>query len=247
MKARTDVLYSGFFCTEEIASRRRLPGRSPAACNRMLRIAKALNSAGRHVELVGNGMSFRARIGECLIHRTEHGVADDIPFTVIPALGLPVLGFLVEPPIFLGWLLARFIRQRPRALIVYNATFASALGVALARLFGIRAVYEVEDLSSVSNALKSSGPERPSVLLQCINQTLSAVQLSLCDRLLVPSTDFLRVLGVSKRHLESALVVTGCMEPTVQAPRIEDAGSGRPLTVLFAGKLERAHGYGLLD
>jgi glycosyltransferase involved in cell wall biosynthesis len=236
----------GPFNPEEVVCRRKLPARNPAAYNRMIRLAKALACAGSGVRIVSTGVSLRIGFFKRILHRPQNLVVDGIPVSVLAALGVPLLGFVTEPLFLLAWLFTRFAFHRPSAMLVYNATVASALAVMMAALFRIPVIYEVEDVPTWTVATGAKAAEKPR-LFQNLSWLLAAkVQRPLCSRVLVPSRKFLNALNLENAD-GLAVVISGCMDAEASAARIENyASDRRPLKVLFAGKLEAEHGYDLL-
>ena len=75
----------------------------------------------------------------------------------LPAIGVPLLGFLFEPVVLALWLFVRALVRRPAALMVYNATLASAAAVpAWLGCFVIPVIYEVEDVPDWTVAASSA-------------------------------------------------------------------------------------------
>ncbi|HXE14777.1 MAG TPA: glycosyltransferase [Bryobacteraceae bacterium] len=242
-----EVLYLGPFNPEEIVRRRKLPARNPAAYNRMIRLAKALTRGGAEAHIVSTGVSLRIGLFKQILHRQQNLVVDGIRVSVLPALGVPVVGFLAEPLFLLAWLFARFAFHRSSAMLVYNATVTSALAVMLASLFRIPVIYEVEDVPTWAVTTGARSAEKPR-LFQNLSWLIAArVQRPFCSRVLVPSRRFLDALNLKEADGRLAVVVSGCMDVEASAARIESYVSDRrPLKVLFAGKLEAEHGYDLL-
>jgi glycosyltransferase involved in cell wall biosynthesis len=244
---RDEILYLGPFNPEDVVRRRMLPARNPAAYNRMIRLAKAIAQAGSRVRIVSTGISLKTGFFRGVLHREEESKVEGVPVSVLAAIGIPVAGFLAEPLILICWLASRFIRNRPSALLVYNATIASAMAVVLASLFRIPVIYEVEDVPTWAVAKGSGAAEKPRLMQNLSWLVASRVQRPLSNRVLVPSKRFLDALDLKDWEKQSALVISGCMEVANSPARMESYRSEyRPLKVLFAGKLEAEHGYDLL-
>jgi glycosyltransferase involved in cell wall biosynthesis len=241
-----EILYIGPFNPERIVTQRRLPARNPAAYNRMLRLAKALRSVGANILVVSTGVSMRIGFARALIHESCAEEIDGISVTILPAVSIPVIGFLLEPLFLACWMFMRCIRNRPAGVMVYNATFATVAAVGIARLFGVRVVYEVEDVPSLKAISSGAGSERPRLLQHLSWMIASKVQRPLSHALIAPSRRFLTTLGISsgRAHVR---VVSGCMDVQVTEPKCAELlRARRPLRVLFSGKLEAEHGFKLL-
>lgn len=131
--------------------------------------------------------------------------------------------------------------------MVYNATIASAFGVAVAAAFGVPVIYEVEDVPDWQLLKNNASDEKPRRFQHLSWLIASKIQIPLSRGMIVPSKRFLRAMGVSSRKTRTARVLSGCMEVTTPEPAIKTyLNSPRPLRVLFSGKLENEHGYDLL-
>lgn len=242
-----EILYLGPFNPEEVVRQRKLPARNPAAYNRMIRLAKAIAHSGGAIRIVSTGVSLKVGFFRGLVHGEQDSTVEGVPVSILAAIGLPVIGFLAEPFILCSWVLVRLLTRRPAALLVYNATIASALAVTLASLFRIRIIYEVEDVPTWTVAKGVNTPEKPRLFQNLSWLVASKVQTPLSHRVLVPSKRFLQALDLKEHERMSALIVSGCMEVATQAVRLETYfAEQRPLKILFAGKLEAEHGYDLL-
>jgi glycosyltransferase involved in cell wall biosynthesis len=239
-----EILYLGPFNPESVVRERMLPARNPAAFNRMFRLAKALSQVGRPLRIVSTGVSLRIGFCKKLWYGCQSEQRDGIPIVVLPAVGVPVLGFLAEPFILGFWLVSQIITNRPAALMVYNGTLASAFAVVLAWLFRVRVIYEVEDVPQMAFVAASSR-EKPRLFQNLSWILASRIQAFFCYGVVVPSRRFLQALRLSDSKI--AAVISGCMDVTTTRPSLEGfPDGGRPLRVLFAGKLEAEHGYDLL-
>jgi glycosyltransferase involved in cell wall biosynthesis len=242
-----EVLYLGPFNPESVVQERKLPFRNPAAFNRMSRLAQALALSGKTVTIVSSGVSLNIGFAGRFWHRAARGKIGEVGFILLPAVGLPVIGFLLEPLILSAWLAARVLKQRPAALMVYNATIASAFGVALAAALRVPVIYEVEDVPDWQALTNNVSAEKPRRFQHLSWLIASKIQIPLSRGIVVPSRRFLRAMGVSGRKLRAARVLSGCMEVTTPEPALRTyPNSSRPLQVLFSGKLENEHGYDLL-
>jgi glycosyltransferase involved in cell wall biosynthesis len=172
---------------------------------------------------------------------------DGAEVEILPAVGIPVFGFMAEPFILIWWLLRRIFKERPAALMVYNATLASATAVVISWMCRVRVVYEVEDVPKVKLGLGSLKCEKPRLFQHLSWLFASRIQVPLSYRLVVPSRRFIRAMGLPDRKHEAAVVLTGCMDVVTRRPQIATyIEEKRPLRVLFAGKLEPEHGYDVL-
>jgi glycosyltransferase involved in cell wall biosynthesis len=242
-----EILYLGPFNPEAVVEERKLPFRNPAAFNRMSRLAHALASSGSTVTIVSSGVSLNIGFTGRFWHRAAKSKIGDVGFVLLPAVGLPVLGFLLEPFIISAWLVARVLKRRPAALMVYNATIASAFGVAVAAALRVPVIYEVEDVPDWQ-LLKNNATDEKSRRFQHLSWLIaSKIQIPLSRGIVVPSKRFLRAMRIAAGKSRTARVLSGCMEVTTSEPALVTySDSSRPLRVLFSGKLENEHGYDLL-
>ena len=214
----------------------------------MLRLSKALGSAGVDVSIVSTGVSLKMGFSPNLIYKLNRTEADGMNCLILPAVGLPIVGYVVEPVILSAWMFLRCLRRKPSALMVYNGTLATAVAVIIARLFSVRVIYDVEDVPDFTTAVKATGPERPRLLQHLTWTIASRIQRPLSYAIVAPSRRFLTVLGLTQAGCKPhSRVISGCMDVTAQQPRYADSmEQGRPLRVLFSGKLESEHGFDIL-
>lgn len=242
-----DVLYLGPFNPESVVKERKLPFRNPAAFNRMSRVAHALASSGQKVTIVSTGVSLKIGFARRIWHCGTDSQIGEVSLALLPALGVPVLGFLLEPFIIAAWLAVRVLKRRPAALMVYNATIASAFGVAMAAAFRVPVIYEVEDVPDWRILTNNMSAEKPRRFQHLSWLIASKIQIPLSRGIVVPSRRFLQAMGIGASKSRTARVLSGCMEVTTPEPALRTyPASSRPLRVLFSGKLENEHGYDLL-
>lgn len=242
------VLYIGP-CNPEITVKTRgLPSRNAAAFNRMLRLARGMGASYRwDVEVVSAGVNLSIKRGTRPFARTEHHHAGGVAITVLPAILLPVVGFLIEPLVVAGWMVRTLFRERPAAVVVYNATIPHLIAGLLAKSAAVPFVYEVEDVPTLA-ALRSS---KKYGIVRSIQEASwlfsSSIMKKVADAFILPSARFISELKLTPRQREKCLLVTGCVSITPDQPAISSLVTGdRPLRVLFAGKLESEHGFDLL-
>ena len=213
----------------------------------MLRLAKALSFSGREVTILSTGICLNVGFYKNLWHRSAKLEIQGISVMLLPAIGAPLLGFLFEPAILAVWLFIRALVRKPAALMVYNATLASAVAVSLAWLLSIPVIYEVEDVPDWKTAANTTTAEKPRFFQHLTWLIASKIQMPLSRGVVVPSTRFLRALKLPPGKSDAARVISGCMDVTSESPRLRSYADGhRPLIVLFSGKLEAEHGYDLL-
>jgi glycosyltransferase involved in cell wall biosynthesis len=240
------VIYLGPFTPEHLAAARGLP-RNPAAYNRMLRLAKALADSNHSVHVATTGICLAVKLTQNLFHRGKSMRIDGISVTALPALGIPLLGYLLEPLILTLWLLKQMLKDRPIAIVVYNATPAAAIAVLAPVLFGLKVVYEIEDVPVLKATAGSSRAERPRFFRNLSWLIASRVLINVAHSFIAPSSRLVTKLGLSPNARKRTLVIPGCMDVTATIPSIASlAVEKRPLRILFCGKLEAEHGYDLL-
>ena len=241
------MLYLGPFNPEDVVRDRLLPARNPAAYNRMIRLAEALASGGTSVEIVSTGVALQMGLGRRIIYRLQTRTVSSCQLTLLPGIGLPLVGFLCEPFIIAAWLINRLLFRRPSALVVYNATIASAVGVVIATVFRVPVVYEVEDIPTLDAVWRAGRGNRPRLWQIASFVLASRIQMWCRPRILVPARRFLDAILPRWALGQPVAVIPGCMNVTTARPALETLiGGTRPLRVLFAGKLEEEHGYDLL-
>ncbi len=165
----------------------------------------------------------------------------------MPAIATPVLASLLEPWILTLWLSVRMVKDPPSAVMVYNSTLPYVMAGAVARLFGVRVIYDVEDVPSLA-AISLSQQRGIAHQIQQLSWVISAKLLTvLSGAIVVPSKRFIQELALSPQKAMTCVVVSGCVKVTEEMPRILDLPiERRPLSVLFVGIMESEHGFDLL-
>lgn len=234
LQPRGRVLYLGSFLDEAIVVERGLRSHNVAGSNRMKRLAQAMKRAGFRPILLSPATSMRAvRKGGPLLHparvRRREGVA------VVHAPALNVLGLnMLTAPLFQLAVMRRILRRPLTGSIVYNfSPGLLLLTVWLTVISGARLINNVEDIYAPRLADWTGDTEaRP--VQQLVYWLCMQVVARIADAYLVPTRRFLPYLP-KKRAVE---VVTGC----IAIPPKQERTAPPPLSVLYAGKVEREHG-----
>ncbi len=242
------VLYIGPCNPESTVETRGLPSRNAAAFNRMLRLARGMGASYRwNIQVVSAGVNLNIKRGKRVFARTEHHKLNDVAITVLPAILLPIVGFLMEPLIVAGWMLAALFSERPIAVVAYNATIPHLLVGLLAKITLVPFVYDIEDVPTFASLRASKKHGLTRVIQEASWLFSSSIMKKLADAFIVPSVRFISELNLTGREKGKCLLVTGCVSVTPDQPTIASLlRDKRPLRVLFAGKLESEHGFDLL-
>jgi len=233
---KKQILYLSYFYPMDVVRSRKLPTRNIAGNNRIKRITGALASAGWGVHIVTPGICAKCGFSAQLLHGTYTTREDGIDVTVAPAVGVPLLGALLEILLFPLWLLQFVYRNRFDGAVFYNYSLSFVLVAVILRMFGIPIVAEVEDIAVPSLSDWRPGAEtRP--VQQLVMWFCMRIITGLSTGLLVPSQRFLRSLPAGK----TSLVISGCIADSEWGEE-RPVQLREPIRVLFVGGYEIEHG-----
>lgn len=232
------ILVLGQYVDEPINIERALPSPGWAGSNRMRRLASAMKMSGQRVTIVAPGTALRMRRTKRLLHHHRVRRAGRVSVVFARAVGLPVLGLLLEP-LFLAAAIGTLARKREvKVAMVYN--FSPGLLICALLLKAVWHVSIVLDLEDVYiprlSDWRRASPARP--WQQLVYWMCMRGLLEVCDRVIVPTRRFLRF--VPKR--KPSLIVTGCLD-VEETPRAKPRVGNGPLRVLMAGKLDQENGF----
>lgn len=233
------VLYIGNYLNEAIVKERGLPTRNPAGSNRMRRIAEAIKGQGQSIAIVSPAITLRTSWQGQLLHSSRWQSAGKIPVLFCAAIGLPILGALLEPFVLL-WTLQSFAAQRRiEGVILYNFNPTLVLVALWIKLFWqVPLVNNIEDISQPKLIDWLPQTEaRP--VQQLVFSICMTIIIRLCQGIIIPTQKFAIVIPPNKPYL----IISGCMPMTTA--KLENASKktdDRPIQLLYAGKIEFEHG-----
>ena len=234
------VLYVGGYLDESIVAERGLPTHNKAGANRMRRLAEAIRTSGQRVIIISPATAMRMRWMGQLVHPFRVHTTGKVPVLFCAALGLPVVGMLLEV-FFLLSALGNVARQhRVAGILIYNFSPTLLLVVLWVRLlWRVPIVHNVEDISVPKWADWLPGSKaRP--VQQLVFAVCMAVITRLSDRIIIPTRRFASFIPRGKPYV----VISGCMPLRIResepAPREE--ADCLPIQLLYAGKVEFEHG-----
>lgn len=242
----TMIIYVGNFIDDRLRKTRALPSANPAGTNRMARLAGAIASGGRRVMILGPGAALRMRYVGKLWHPPRVSRVGSAAVLFCPAVGLPVLGALLEPLFVVCMLGILFCRYRVAGVIGYCYYPSVVLAMLYAKVVGGPVV--TEDLEDVCcPRLSDLGPAKESrdtrFFQQFVGWFLMRASIGLAHHVIVPAEVFRRFVGAGK----AVTLVSGCVSPEeVAHGRFARSHPAAVMRLLIAGNIEFDQGAGVL-
>jgi len=234
------IFYIGGYLDESIVAERGLPTHNKAGSNRMCRLAEAIRTCGQRILIISPAVTMRMRWMGQLVHPFRVHTTGKVPVLFCAALGLPVVGMLLELFFLLSALVSAARRRRVAAVLIYNFSPTLLLVALWVRLlWRVPIVNNVEDIS-VPKWVDWLPGSRARPVQQLVFAVCMVVIIRLSDRIIIPTRRFTSFIPRGKPYI----VIPGCMPSCVQVSEPAPGGeTGHlPIQLLYAGKVEFEHG-----